>query len=80
MPRVETAGHKRYWELKQFLCRDGDGNKHAVEGFMDMTTGKFHTPEGGWNGSPPELPPGERLPETTSDRFRENYRATFGHD
>jgi len=80
MPKVETAGHKRFWELKQFIARDGDGNKHAVEGFMDMTTGKFHTPEGGWNGRPPELPSGEKPPEPAPGKYTANYRRIFNHD
>ena len=79
MPPLETSGYKRFRELKQFIMKDGEGNTHAVEGFMNMTTGKFHAVHKGWNGVPPPLPAGEKTPETGS-KFKNNYSKTFGHD
>jgi hypothetical protein len=80
MPRIEKSGYKRFWELKQFVGKDGEGKKHGIEGFRDMLTGEFHAPPDGWNGEPPPLPSGERVPETNTEKFRANYRQTFGHD
>lgn len=37
-----------------------------------MLTGKFYAPEKGWNGQPPLLPTGERIPEL-SNKYAKNY-------
>lgn len=80
MPKIEKTGYKKYWELKQLVGHNSDGSKQTVEGFRNMETGEFHTSEKGWNGRPPELPPGEREPIiSNSDKFRQHYEATFGH-
>lgn len=76
MPRIEKAGYKKYWELKQLVGHNSDNTRRAVEGFRDMTTGKFHAPKEGWNGAPPELPFGERNP-IISDKYKRNYDAIF---
>lgn len=78
MPKLETSGYKKFWELKQLVGHNSDGTKRTVEGFRDMTTGEFHTPENGWSGSPPPLQPGEIDP-VVSNRYKDNYEATFGH-
>lgn len=80
MPRVETAGHKKYWEMRQFIGRGADNTRRCVEGFRNMQTGDFHFDEDGFNGEPPPLLPGERTPETASEKFKTNYKETFGHD
>ena len=72
MQEIEKSGYKRYWELKQLTGRNPDGSKKSVEGFRDMTTGEFHTPEKGWSGQPPEFLSGEKDP-VVSDKFGRNY-------
>jgi hypothetical protein len=37
-----------------------------------MLTGEFHAPRKGFNGEPPKLPSGERIPETSSE-YAKNY-------
>ena len=72
MPEIQKSGYKRFWELRQLTGRNPDGSKKSVEGYLDMTTNEFYAPENGWNGRPPELPSGERLPETSS-KYAKNY-------
>lgn len=72
MPEIQKAGYKRFWELRQLTGRNPDGSKRSIEGFRDMETGEFHAPEKGWNGQPPPLPSGERLPEISSN-YAKNY-------
>jgi hypothetical protein len=79
MPRLEKSGYKRFWELKQLAGHNRDGTRRTVEGFRDMTTGEFHTSVKGWNGQPPPLSPGERDP-VLSNRYKDNYERTFGHE
>lgn len=74
MPKIEKSGYKKFWPLRQFTGRNLDGSKRSVEGFRDMITGEFHIPDKGWNGSPPQLPLGEREP-ILSDKYRKNYDA-----
>lgn len=76
---METAGYRKYWELKQLIGHNSDGSKRTVEGWRNMLTGEFHTPEEGWNGRPPELPSGEKEPYV-SDNYKQNYSAIFGHN
>lgn len=75
---METAGYRKYWELKQLVGHNRDGSKRSVEGYRNMLTGDFHAPENGWSGEPPLLPSGERDP-VISDRYKDNYERTFGH-
>lgn len=79
MPRLETSGYKRFWELKQLVGHNRDGSKRMVEGFRDMVSGDFYAPENGWSGKPPPLQPGEIEP-IISGRYKDNYEATFGHE
>ena len=72
MPEIQKSGYKKYWPLKQLTGRNPDGSKRSVEGYRDMISGKFHAPEKGWNGQPPVLPSGERIPEI-STKYAQNY-------
>jgi len=79
MPKIQTSGYKKYWPLKAFEGRRPDGSKITSEVFRDMTTGDIHRPidedgkMAGWNGSPPELQPGEKIPERNNDLYKQNY-------
>ena len=72
MPEIQKSRYKKFWELRQLTGRNADGSKNSIEGFRNMETGEFHSSKDGWNGSPPELPSGERLPEI-SNRYAKNY-------
>ena len=74
MPEIQKSGYKKFWEMKQLIGHNPDGSKKSVEGYRNMLTGEFHTSEGGWDDRPPELPSGERLPETSSN-YEKNYDA-----
>jgi hypothetical protein len=81
MPRIEKSGYKRFWPLRQFTGRGPNGEKHSIEGYRDMVTGKFYAPDKGWDGSPPELPRHEKGVEVpSSKKYVDNYPAIFGHD
>jgi len=68
--------------MRQFEGYNPDGSKRSTEGFRNMVTGEFHAPEKGWNGEPPELPPGERTvsDSSNSDTYKENYVKIFKHE
>jgi len=78
--KLETSGYKRYWPLKEFVGKDMRGNKIAKEVYRDMITGQVYAPANGWDGSPPDLPSGERPAMSASDAYRENYKRIFGHE
>lgn len=80
MSKLETHGYKKYWPMKQLEGVNADGSKRATEGFRNMESGEFHVPGNGWSGSPPDLPPGEKVPDASSDLFKKNYVAVFGHE
>lgn len=79
MPGLEKSGYKKFWELKQLAGQNRDGTRRTVEGFRNMVTGEFHTSGKGWNGQPPPLPAGEKDP-VLSNRYKDNYERTFGHE
>ena len=79
MSKLETSGYKRFWPMRELQGINPDGSKQAIEGYRDMLSGEFYAPENGWNGCPPDLPDGEKIPDMNSDLFRKNYEATFGH-
>lgn len=79
MPKLETTGYKKYWPLKQLVGHNRDGSQKSVEGFRDMTNGKFHIPEKGFDGEPPPLPSGEKQPVSDQHKYGQHYEATFGH-
>jgi hypothetical protein len=79
MSKLETHSYKKFWPMKQLEGVNADGSKRSTKGFRDMITGEFYVPNDGWNGEPPELPSGEKLPNTSSGKYREHYEATFGH-
>ena len=79
MSKLETHGYKKYWPIKQLEGVNADGSKRSTEGFRDMKTGEFHVPKNGWSGNPPDLPPGEKIPDASSDLYKKNYVAIFGH-
>jgi hypothetical protein len=71
--KVETHGHKAWWEMREFMGQDGDGIKQSREVFRNMATGEVHAPEEGWNGEPP-APSGDLAQvRHNSDLYRENY-------
>lgn len=72
MPRLETSGYKRFWELKQLAGHNRDGTRRTVEGFRNMLTGEFHASEKGWDGPPPDLLSGEMIP-VISNKYAKNY-------
>ena len=79
MGKIETSGYKKYWPVKAFEGKRPDGSKITSEVYRDMTTGEIHRPmdaDGnltGWNGSPPEIESGGKMPEKNSDLYRKNY-------
>jgi hypothetical protein len=80
MGKLETSGYKKFWPMRQFTGMNPDGSKNSIEVFRDMVSGEVHTHEDGWNGSPPDLPSGERDPIISSSKFAENYVKIFGHE
>ena len=80
MSKLETHSYKKFWPMKQLEGVNADGSKRSTEGFRNMKTGKFYAPENGWDGSPPDLPNGEKLPDAGSDLFKKNYVVIFGHE
>lgn len=72
MPEIETAGYKKFWEMKQLIGHNPDGSRRVAEGFRDMVSGEFHTSEKGFDGEPPVLLSGEKDP-VISDNFSRNY-------
>jgi hypothetical protein len=79
MGKLETSGYRRFWPMRQFERVDSSGKKVSTEGYRDMVSGKFYAPEKGWNGSPPNLPPGNRNLTDPSRKYMENYERIFGH-
>ena len=73
MARLDTNGHRGWWEVKVYQGKDEHGRKVAVEAFRNMATGEVHAPANGWNGEPPG-PSGDPIPiHTPSEQFRQNY-------
>jgi hypothetical protein len=58
MAKVETAGFKGYWELREHQGHGYDGEKLSTQVFRNMVTGEVVAPPEGWNGSP-EVPTGD---------------------
>lgn len=74
MIKRETHGYRRYAEMRQFCGFDKEGRKMYKEGYIDMTNNSFHSPDTGWSGAPPELPPGERVQALINDTpYRKGY-------
>lgn len=71
MGRIETAGFKGYWPLKEHQGHNYDGSKISTEVFRNMATGEVVSPENGWNGSP-QVPTGD-LSHVRHAGFPNNY-------
>lgn len=72
--KVETAGFKRWAEVRIFEGKDREGNKFGHQGFRDTLTGRLVAPERGWDGEPPAGEHGDlACVITASEQYRENY-------
>ena len=65
--------------MKSFEGKRPDGTKITSEVYRDMTTGETHYPmdkDGnleGWDGRPPELPSGEKPPQSDNEKYIKGY-------
>ncbi len=84
MGKIETAGFKRFWPMRQHCGRDAEGRTIYRECFMDVTLPEGHPnqiqaggydpdsgQEIGWNGSPVGEP-GNNI-HSSSENYRRNY-------
>ena len=79
MPKVEKSGYKKWWPMKELMGTSPDGKRQTAEVYRNMVTGESHHPVDGdgnlvgWNGEPPALESGDKVPETDNEKFRTGY-------
>ena len=79
MAKLERSGFKKFWEMRELMGHDSNGNRVTREVFRDMQTGQTYVPIDpktgefrGWNGEPVGAKPDQPV-FSASDRYRANF-------
>ena len=72
--KVETAGWKRWVEVKQMEGKTKEGEMFGPQAFRNVLTGQTVVPPAGWDGDLDGLDHGDiACAITASDKYRQNY-------